>query len=264
MTLDAVLGATKPANVLQVGGNDGTNAYAIPLASGGSSIVVSGSVSAAVTGVTGVVEVSATSAANTALNPLYVSAALASGSEIEITDGTNVLFLTAHPGIIAGAGTAGTPAGGVVSVQGVSGGQAVPVVLNAETTKVIGTVNQGTSPWTTSSVPVTSGGLTAWDIFGNTLTDSSQEVKSSPGQFYGYNFFNPNSVPVYLMIYSASETCGSATNRVLCMGIPAGAGANIEFDLGIACATTIYAAISTAVNSAAAPSTQCVGTLYYD
>ena len=42
VALDAVLGATKPANVLQVGGNDGTNAYAVPLASGGASVVVTG------------------------------------------------------------------------------------------------------------------------------------------------------------------------------------------------------------------------------
>ncbi len=44
--LDAVLGAAKPANVLQVGGNDGTNAFAMPLASGGGSVVVSGTVTA--------------------------------------------------------------------------------------------------------------------------------------------------------------------------------------------------------------------------
>src|ERR1700690_1308156 len=42
--LDAILGATKPPNVLQVGGNDGTNAYAIPLASGGTSVIISGAV----------------------------------------------------------------------------------------------------------------------------------------------------------------------------------------------------------------------------
>ena len=42
VVLDAVLGATKPANVLQVGGNDGTNAYAVPLASGGGAVVVAG------------------------------------------------------------------------------------------------------------------------------------------------------------------------------------------------------------------------------
>ena len=46
VALDAVLGATKPANCLQVGGNDGTNAYAVPLASGGTSVLVSGSVTA--------------------------------------------------------------------------------------------------------------------------------------------------------------------------------------------------------------------------
>ena len=47
--MDAVLGATKPANVLQVGGNDGTNAYGIPLASGGGSVVVSGTLTGATT-----------------------------------------------------------------------------------------------------------------------------------------------------------------------------------------------------------------------
>jgi hypothetical protein len=52
VTLDSVLGATKPANSLQVGGNDGTNAYAIPLASGGGSVVISGTV----TGITNQVD----------------------------------------------------------------------------------------------------------------------------------------------------------------------------------------------------------------
>lgn len=41
VALDAVLGATKPANVLQVGGNDGTNAYAVPLGGSGSSVITS-------------------------------------------------------------------------------------------------------------------------------------------------------------------------------------------------------------------------------
>jgi hypothetical protein len=47
VVLDAVLGAAKPANVLQVGGNDGTNAFAIPLAAGGGSVVISGAVTQA-------------------------------------------------------------------------------------------------------------------------------------------------------------------------------------------------------------------------
>lgn len=45
-------------------------------------------------------------------------------------DGTNLRFLRSNSSgqlIVVGAGTAGTPAGGVVSVQGVSGGQALPI-----------------------------------------------------------------------------------------------------------------------------------------
>ena len=178
--------------------------------------------------------------------------------------------------IAAGAAAAGAFADGSIYVRS-NAASTFPVTASIASAQTLATVTTvaavtaitdalpaGTNTLgSVSLVPATSGGLTAWDIFGNTLTDSSQEVKSSPGQFYGYTFFNPNAVTVYLMIYSASETCGSATNRVLCMGIPAGAGANIQFSDGIACATTIYAAISTAVNSAAAPATQCVGTLYY-
>jgi hypothetical protein len=37
---DAALGAAKPANVVQVGGNDGTDVYAVPLTSGGAAVAV--------------------------------------------------------------------------------------------------------------------------------------------------------------------------------------------------------------------------------
>lgn len=46
------------------------------------------------------------------------------------SDGTNSRYLLVDSSgrpIVAGAGTAGTPAGGVLSIQGVSGGQAVPI-----------------------------------------------------------------------------------------------------------------------------------------
>ena len=52
-------------------------------------------------------------------------------------DGTNTRFIRVDSSgyqVLVGAGTAGTPAGGVVSVQGVSGGQALPV-------------SQGSPPW---------------------------------------------------------------------------------------------------------------------
>ena len=88
--LDAVLGATKPPNVLQVGGNDGTNAYAVPLASGGASVVVSGSVS---------VSGSVTAAQGTA-------AALSAYWPVGLSDGTNLIGVSAHPVYVQGTVTA--------------------------------------------------------------------------------------------------------------------------------------------------------------
>jgi hypothetical protein len=80
---------------------------------------------------------------------------------------------TTSPWIVAGGGTAGTAATGVATIQGIAsmtpvqvsqatagnlnatvvgtGTFAVQATLAAETTKVIGTVNQGTSPWVTSA-----------------------------------------------------------------------------------------------------------------
>lgn len=59
--------------------------------------------------------------------------------------------------LINGAGTAGAATGGIVTVQGVA--SMTPILttttLNAETTKVIGTVNQGTSPWVVSLASTT-------------------------------------------------------------------------------------------------------------
>ncbi len=56
------------------------------------------------------------------------------------------------PWVVSGQGTAGTAATGVVTVQGIAAMTPLlaTATLAAETTKVIGTVNQGTSPWVVS------------------------------------------------------------------------------------------------------------------
>ena len=77
---------------------------------------------------------------------------------------TNPLFVSPATGsvfTVTGGGTAGTAATGVVTIQGIAsmtpvvvsngGTFAVQATLSAETTKVIGTVNQGTSPWVVSN-----------------------------------------------------------------------------------------------------------------
>jgi hypothetical protein len=79
--LDAVLGATKPANVLQVGGNDGTNAYGIPLASGGGTVLVH--------------DASPSSQAVTNAGTFAVQASIAAAQKIEVYDGTNTATVKA-------------------------------------------------------------------------------------------------------------------------------------------------------------------------
>lgn len=69
VTLDAVLGAAKPANVLQVGGNDGTNTFALPLDSGGGAIVADN----ARWGATAVTAAAATSSAGAEIAPVVRS-----------------------------------------------------------------------------------------------------------------------------------------------------------------------------------------------
>jgi hypothetical protein len=64
-------------------------------------------------------------------------------------DGTNTRFIRVDASgyqVFVGAGVAGTPAGGVVSVQGVSGGQPVPVSQNGPPWKVEGTDADGAPP----------------------------------------------------------------------------------------------------------------------
>ena len=128
VTLDAVLGATKPANVLQVGGNDGTNAYAIPLASGGASIVTSGTSTVTPSGI---FEVSPTGAANTKTNPFFNQLADGTNSAVLGAFGTapatSIYALAVESALVAmvsGTPTALTGTGTSLNVTAVSGSTA--------------------------------------------------------------------------------------------------------------------------------------------
>lgn len=72
------------------------------------------------------------------------------GLLVEGSDGTNSRFITVDTSgrvTMVGAGVAGTPAGGVLSVQGVSGGQAMPV--SGTVTANQGSANTAANAWTT-------------------------------------------------------------------------------------------------------------------
>ena len=188
--LDAVIGAAVPANALQVGGSDGTDLYALPLASGGGSIVASNTgtfvVQASITTLgqqlaAASVPVVLTALQITALTPptaaaigtavsgdLLIGTQLAAASVPVALPTATITTLTpptaaaiaaaivANPPTVGISGTVAATQSGTWTV-GISAAQtiavtnvgtfAVQATLSAETTKVIGTVNQGTSPW---------------------------------------------------------------------------------------------------------------------
>jgi hypothetical protein len=185
---------------------------------------------------------------------------------------------------IQGAGTAGTPAGGVVSVQGVGSGTALAVSLATLPALVAGTANIGdvdvlslpAIPAGTNNIgdvdvltlPATAGvaasTMNATSGDGSTaLTNSAQAIKGAAGVLYGYYLFNPNSTTAYVVFYntaSGSVTVGT-TNPLFVIAVPPTAAANLWMQPGgITFGTAMsWAATSTAAgNGAPATALDCV------
>jgi hypothetical protein len=208
---------------------DGTQAAFFKQSSSGVYVVVFANYSATTpycvrATIPNVVQVSATTASNTAANPIFTRP----------TDGTTAMGTMANFGTTPGAVTA----------------------LNANVSLFQGTVAVGSgAPLFTATVPTTSGGCST--AVSQTLTTSAS-VKGSAGQLYGYGVGNPNAATnVWLFFYNSTSapTIGSTTNLIYQIMIPGGSAANVAFDNGIAFGTGIQVAVSTSATSAAAPAT---------
>jgi hypothetical protein len=99
------------------------------------------------------------------------------------------------------------------------------------------------------------------------LSSTKQEVKSSAGDVYGWNFINPNTVDVFIKFYNtalASVTVGTTT-PVLTLCVPSATSASIngifyqdvqaEPQMIFSTAIVIAAVTGLADNSTTAPST---------
>lgn len=101
-------------------------------------------------------------------------------------DGTNtrtVLIDSVGRQVVVGAGTAGSQAGGVLTIQGDPGGTAVPISGTVAVSSVAGTVavTQSTSPWVVSGTVTSNQGTpntlaNAWPI---TITDGYGQIQGS-------------------------------------------------------------------------------------
>ena len=101
-----------------------------------------------------------------------------------------------------------------------------------------------------SVAPRTSGGLSVNRLV-SAATTNATVVKASAGQVYGWYLSNTNASPRYVKVYNkaTAPTVGTDT-PTLTLLVPAGGAANCEFTNGIAFATGIGFATTTAAADA--------------
>jgi hypothetical protein len=99
----------------------------------------------------------------------------------------------------------------------------------------------------TTPQPHTAGGLSTFNASGSdgadtaALTSTAVAVKASAGQLYAYYIYNPNDEVTYVNFYDIAQgsvTVGSSTVKKQ-LAIPAGAGANLAYEHGVAFGTAI-------------------------
>lgn len=146
------------------------------------------------------------------------------------TDGTGIVGLAAGTNAI----------GKLAANSGVDIGD-VDVTSIAAGTNTIGNVGL---------IGRTSGGLSLFRSID--LDESEEDVKTSAGQVFGWYIFNAASSVRYVKFYNATAanvTVGSTT-PVLTLPVPAGGGANVFSNVGIAFSTAISVAATTGVADA--------------
>jgi len=142
------------------------------------------------------------------------------------------------PWVVSGQGTAGTAATGVVTVQGIAAMTPflTTTTLNAETTKVIGTVNQGTSPWVTTGkvivVPSSVSGDGITPIV-STAGEFSHVLKASAGNSYSVYATNLTATQGFLLLLNATSAPGDgAVTPLACAPLAPNGIASISYAPG--------------------------------
>jgi hypothetical protein len=149
-----------------------------------------------------------------------------------------------------------------------SGGNLATLAGTVGSSKVNVNLSSGSIPTGTNTIgnviaaPTTTGGLS---VASNAIKATATAVKGSAGQVYGWFVYNNNSAQSYLQFYNT--TTGSTTvgtNVIFSIGIPANAGANVSFPIGIAFSTAITVAAATTFNGNTAPTNNVEYNIFYN
>ena len=170
--------------------------------------------------------------------PANTSGILSSGS-----DGTNSRFISVDSSgrtIIVGAGTAGSPVGGVVTIQGIAGGTTIPVSGSITATNASIGTNNSAIPTSSTQIGGSDGtNLQAARIFDTDTGAGSQYVLgvnlrlSGSG---GSTEFGTNANPIRI------DTTGTTTQPISAVSLPLPTGAATEVTLGGVLTTSAFQA----------------------
>jgi hypothetical protein len=201
---------------------------------------------------------------------------------------------------VYGSGTAGSPAGGLLTVQGQTGMTPLKVDGSGVTQPVSGTVAASQSgTWSIASITNSSGsagspGSTALTVQGisgatpvvvsspvaqatgggtstytyiATASTNSTNVKASAGQVYSISGFNATTYNVYFKLYNKASAPTVGTDSIFWqMGIPAGGGFTISFPTPLTFGSGIGFGITkanTAADTTATLASDCTVNIQY-
>lgn len=98
----------------------------------------------------------------------------------------------------------------------------------------------------------------------STLSSVVQTIKSTKGNFGGYFFYNQNSSATYLQVFDATSVANATlTTLKMIIGLPATAGANMEWSRGVSFNKGIYVRAATTATGNTAPSSPIEGFIAY-
>lgn len=176
------------------------------------------------------------------------------------SDGTNSRYFTVDSSgrlVVVGAGVAGTPAGGVVTIQGVASGTVVPVSGTVTATNpsvgTIGSASPASGTYISGSDGTNLQGSRIWDLDTGAGTEYnlgiSIRLPGSGGSVAGGTATNPIRV----------DPTGTTTQPISAAALPLPTGASTEATLaGVLTSTNFQARINTLGQKTAANSTPVV------
>jgi hypothetical protein len=159
----------------------------------------------------------------TSSHPVYTQFASAQAVTLTSTTITGTVAVTqsTSPWIVAGGGTAGSPGTAVLTVQGISGGQTIPVTATIAASQTIAVTNTGTfavqaactqstSPWVVSGTVAVSNFPATQPVSG-TVSVSNQPAFA----FTGYGSPPVNALDVYVVNPSSGSVTVSGNVTVV-------------------------------------------------